>query len=156
MGLIALLDNPDQFEKLRQNSELSATTADEVLRWSSPVLIFGRTATTDVTLGGQDIRAGDRVVFWHPSGNRDENVFADPFRFDIHRSPNPHVAFGGGGVHYCLGANLAHREIQVVLRSIAAGYDIELTGPPVWTGAGPVHNVGISIDSLPVRITARH
>ena len=156
MGLIALLDNPDQFEKLRQNSELSATTADEVLRWSSPVLIFGRTATTDVTLGGQDIRAGDRVVFWHPSGNRDENVFADPFRFDINRSPNPHVAFGGGGVHYCLGANLAHREIQVVLRSIAAGYDIELTGPPVWTGAGPVHNVGISIDSLPVRITARH
>ena len=156
MGLIALLDNPDQFEKLRQNSELSATTADEVLRWSSPVLIFGRTATTDVTLGGQDIRAGDRVVFWHPSGNRDENVFADPFRFDIHRSPNPHVAFGGGGVHYCLGANLAHREIQVVLRSIAAGYDIELTGPPVWTAAGPVHNVGISIDSLPVRITARH
>jgi cytochrome P450 len=156
MGLIALLDNPEQLDELRANPQLSLTAADEILRWSSPVLIFGRTATTDVTLGGQDIKAGDRVVFWHPSGNRDETVFEDPFRFDIHRSPNPHIAFGGGGVHYCLGANLAHKEIRVVLEAIAAGYDIELAGPPVWTGAGPVHNVGIGIDSLPVRVTARN
>ena len=82
-------------------------------------------------------------------------MFADPFRFDIHRSPNPHLSFGGGGVHYCLGANLARKEVQVVLGAIAAGYGIELAGPPVWAGGGPVHNVGIGIDSLPVRVTAR-
>lgn len=87
MGLIALLDHPDQLAGLRADPSLSATAADEILRWSSPVLIFGRTATCDVTLGGQDIKAGDRVVFWHPSGNRDESVFENPFRFDIHRSP---------------------------------------------------------------------
>ena len=156
MGLIALLDHPDQLAELRANRELSQTAADEILRWSSPVLIFGRTATRDVTIGGQDLKAGDRVVFWHPSGNRDETVFDDPFRFDIHRSPNPHIAFGGGGVHYCLGANLAHKEIRVVLESIVTGYDIELAGPPVWTGPGLVHNVGIGIDSLPVRVTARN
>lgn len=155
MGLIAMLKHPDQLNELRSNRELSPTVADEVLRWSSPVLFFGRTATKDVTIGGQDVKAGDRVVFWYPSGNRDENVFADPFRFDIHRSPNPHIAFGGGGVHYCLGANLAHKEIRVVYESIAAGYDIEQAGPAVWTGAGPVHNVGIGIDSLPVRISPR-
>lgn len=156
MGLIALLDNPHQLAELRGNPDLSRTAADEILRWSSPVLIFGRTATRDTTIGGQDVRSGDRVVFWHPSGNRDELVFDDPFRFDIHRSPNPHLAFGGGGVHYCLGANLAHKEIRVVLESIAAGYDVELAGPAVWTGAGPVHNVGIGIDSLPVQVTPRN
>ncbi len=155
MGLIALSDNPDQFAELRADPSLSPTAADEILRWSSPVIIFGRTATRDITIGGQDVKAGDRVVFWHPSGNRDETVFDDPFRFDIYRSPNPHIAFGGGGVHYCLGANLAHKEIRVVMESIVAGYDIEITGPAVWAGAGPVHNVGIGIDSLPVRVTAR-
>lgn len=156
MGLIALLEHPDQLAELRSDPELSRTAADEILRWSSPVIIFGRTATRDVTIGGQDVKAGDRVVFWHPSGNRDETVFDNPFRFDIHRSPNPHLAFGGGGVHYCLGANLAHKEIRVVLEAIAAGYDVELAGPAVWTGAGPVHNVGIGIESLPVRVTARN
>lgn len=155
MGLIALLDNPDQLAELRFDRDLSSTAADEILRWSSPVLIFGRTATKDITVGGQDLKAGDRVVFWHPSGNRDETVFDDPFRFDIRRSPNPHLAFGGGGVHYCLGANLAHKEIRVVVESIVAGYDIELTGPAVWAGAGPVHNAGLGIDSLPVRVVAR-
>ncbi|BBX16520.1 cytochrome [Mycolicibacterium duvalii] len=154
-GLVALLDDPDQFDQLRAEPALAVTAADEAIRWSSPVLFFGRTATRDVTVGGQDITAGDRVLFWYPSANRDENVFEAPFRFDIHRSPNPHVSFGGGGVHYCLGANLARKEVQVVLGTVAAGYDVELAGPPVWAGGGPVHNVGIGIDSLPVRITAR-
>lgn len=155
LGLIALLDHPDQFAELRSNPDLSATAADEVLRWSSPVLMFGRTATTDVTIDGQDIKAGDRVVFWYPSGNRDENVFIDPFTFDIHRSPNPHIAFGGGGAHYCLGANLAHKEIRVVYEALAAGYDIEPAGTPVWAAVGPVHNVGVGIERLPVRLAAR-
>lgn len=154
-GLIALIEHPDQLAELRTNPDLTLTAADEALRWSSPVLFFGRTATCDVTIGGQDVKAGDRVLFWYPSGNRDETVFEDPFRFDIHRTPNPHLSFGGGGVHYCLGANLARKEVQVVLGAIAAGYDIELAGPAVWDGGGPVHNVGIGIDSLPVRLTAR-
>lgn len=154
-GLIALIENPEQLAELRTNPELTLTAADEALRWSSPVLFFGRTATCDVTIGGQDVKAGDRVLFWYPSGNRDETVFEDPFRFDIHRTPNPHLSFGGGGVHYCLGANLARKEVQVVLGAIAAGYDVELAGPAVWDGGGPVHNVGIGIDSLPVRLTAR-
>jgi cytochrome P450 len=154
-GLVALLDNPDQLAELRSNPDLAVTAADEALRWSSPVLFFGRTATCDVTIGGQDVSAGDRVLFWYPSGNRDETVFEDPFRFDIHRTPNPHLSFGGGGVHYCLGANLARKEVQVVFGAIAAGYDIEVAGPAVWASGGPVHNVGIGIDSLPVRIAAR-
>jgi cytochrome P450 len=108
-----------------------------------------------VTIGDANVRAGDRVLLWYPSGNRDESVFDDPFRFDVHRFPNPHVSFGGGGVHYCLGANLARKEVQVVFGAIAAGYDVELAGPPVWSGGGPVHNVGIGIDSLPIRITPR-
>ncbi|MDG4664407.1 cytochrome P450 [Mycobacterium sp. 236(2023)] len=154
-GLIALLDRPDQFDEIASDRSLSLSAADEVLRWSSPVLLFGRTATEDVTVGDQVVAAGERVVFWYPSGNRDETVFDDPFRFDIHRSPNPHLSFGGGGAHYCLGANLARKEIQVVFDAIANGYRIELMGPPVWAGAGPVHNVGIGIDSLPVRVTRR-
>lgn len=154
-GVIELVHHPAQLAELRSLPGLAATAADEAIRWASPVLFFGRTATCDVTIGGQDIRSGDRVLFWYPSGNRDESVFEDPFRFDIHRSPNPHVSFGGGGVHYCLGANLARKEVQVVLATLAAGYDIELVGPAVWAGGGPVHNVGIGVDSLPVRIAAR-
>ncbi|MCF6385336.1 cytochrome P450 [Mycobacterium sp. MBM] len=154
-GVIELVHHPAQLAELRSLPGLAATAADEAIRWASPVLFFGRTATCDVTIGGQDIRSGDRVLFWYPSGNRDESVFEDPFRFDIHRSPNPHVSFGGGGVHYCLGANLARKEVQVVLATLAAGYDIELLGPAVWAGGGPVHNVGIGVDSLPVRIAAR-
>ena len=154
-GLIALHENPEQLAELRADPSAAGTAADEAIRWASPVLFFGRTATTDVTVGGQDIKAGDRVLFWYPSGNRDEAVFPDPFRFDIRRSPNPHLSFGGGGVHYCLGANLARKEVEAVFAAIAAGYDIEPAGPAVWAGGGPVHNVGIGIDALPVRVTAR-
>jgi cytochrome P450 len=155
MGLIALLDNPGQLDELRANRDLAATAADEAIRWSSPVLYFGRTATADVTFGGQDIKAGDRVLLWYPSGNRDASTFENPFQFDIHRSPNPHVSFGGGGVHYCLGANVARKEVQVVFDTIADAYDIELAGPAVWFNDGPVFNGGVGIESLPVRVTAR-
>jgi cytochrome P450 len=154
-GLVALIENPDQLDLLRANKELSLTAADEALRWSSPVLYFGRTATADVTIGDQEIKSGDRVVIWYPSGNRDESVFEDPFRFDIRRSPNPHLSFGGGGVHYCLGANLARKEVEVVLGAIAVGYDVEIAGAAAWSAPGPVHNVGVAIDSLPVRISPR-
>ncbi|HZP30270.1 MAG TPA: cytochrome P450, partial [Acidimicrobiia bacterium] len=140
-GLMALLDHPDQLSDLRADPGLAVSAADEMIRWASPVLYFGRTATTDVELGGAPIRAGDRIVLWYPSGNRDGAAFADPFRFDIRRSPNPHVSFGGGGPHYCLGANLAKKEVQVMMRAVVDRFDVELSGAPVWSGGGPVHNV---------------
>ena len=102
-GIQALADQPEQFRSLRSEPDLVVPGADEVLRWASPVLMFTRTATRDVELGGAPVEQGDRVVIWYPSANRDEDVFGDPFRFDVRRTPNPHVAFGGGGPHYCLG-----------------------------------------------------
>jgi cytochrome P450 len=154
-GLLALLDHPDRLDDLRAHPELVPSAADEIIRWASPVLFFARSATRDVELGGVTIGAGDRVVLWYPSGNRDERVFDEPFRFDVRRDPNPHVSFGGGGPHYCLGANLARKEIEVMIGMLVEGYDVDRTGDPAWLSAGPVHNVGVSIDSLPVRLAAR-
>jgi cytochrome P450 len=82
-------------------------------------------------------------------------VFDDPFRFDIARQPNPHVSFGGGGPHYCLGASLAKKEVQVMMGALLERFDVERTGPARWSGSGPIHNVGVSIDHLPVRLTPR-
>jgi cytochrome P450 len=154
-GLMALLDHPDQLADLRAHPDLLPTATDEIIRWASPVLFFARSATRQVELGGETIEAGDRVVLWYPSGNRDERVFDDPFRFDVRRSPNPHVSFGGGGPHYCLGANLARKEVEVMTGMLVDRFDIERTGEPVWLNAGAAHNVGVSIDSLPVRLTPR-
>ena len=117
-GMHALMANPDQLAKLRERPELMPTAVDEVLRWSSPVLYFRRTATRDVELRGKTIRAGDKVAMWFVSGNRDEEVFDDPFRFDVERTPNDHVAFGGGGAHFCLGANLARMELRLIFEQI--------------------------------------
>ena len=94
------------------------TAVEEVLRWSSPLLHMRRTATQDVTVNGSDIKAGDKVVLWYVSGNRDEAVFEDPFTFDILRNPNPHVAFGGGGPHFCLGAALARTMLRSLLTEV--------------------------------------
>jgi len=154
-GLMALLDHPDQLDELRAAPELLPLATEEIIRWSSPVLYFGRTATRATELGGQHIAAGDRVVLWYPSANRDERAFDEPFRFDIHRDPNPHVSFGGGGPHFCLGANLARKEVQVMTGMLFDRFDVRPTGEPVWIGAGPVHNVGVSIDHLPVELTPR-
>jgi cholest-4-en-3-one 26-monooxygenase len=102
---------------------------EEMLRWASPVMNFRRTATQDTTLGGQAIREGDKVVFWHISANRDESAFADPFTFDVGRSPNEHMAFGSGGPHYCLGANLARMEIRVMFEELLARFpEMEIAG----------------------------
>ena len=154
-GLLALLDHPEQLDDLRAHPELTPKAADEIIRWSSPVLFFARSATRRVELGGATIEAGDRVVLWYPSGNRDERAFDAPFRFDVRRDPNPHVSFGGGGPHYCLGANLARKEIEVMIGMLVQRFDVERLADPVWLSAGPVHNVGVSIDSLPVRLTPR-
>ena len=153
-GLMVLLDHPDQLERLRSDPDLITTAADEIIRWSSPVLCFGRTATRDVDFGGVHIDTGDRVVLWYPSGNRDAQAFPDPFRFDIERRPNPHVSFGGGGPHYCLGANLAKREVQVMFLALLRRFQhIEVTGAPKWAGAGPSTAVGVFLDQLPVQLS---
>ena len=132
-----------------------STAAEEILRWSSPAICFARTVTRDTELGGQRLRAGDRVGLFYPSANRDARVFADSFQFDIRRSPNPHVAFGGGGPHFCLGASLARTEIQAMIGALARRFtDIEITGEPAWMSAGPAATVGVAVQSLPVRLTA--
>ena len=118
-GILALMDNPDQLEKLPSDPDRYIDGAvEEILRWSTPVLHFRRTAMRDVELRGKQIKAGDKVVMWHISANRDEEVFEDPFRFDIERSPNDHIAFGGGGAHYCLGTNLARMELRLIFREV--------------------------------------
>jgi cytochrome P450 len=152
-GLLALLENPDQLAELRADPGLLDTAVDEIIRWASPVLYFGRTAAVDAEIGGAQIRAGDRVTLWYPAGNRDERSFTDPYRFDIRRTPNPHVSFGGGGAHYCLGANLAKREVHVMMRALLTRFSgIELAGSPVWGGAGAAVNVGVALNELPVRL----
>jgi cytochrome P450 len=152
-GLMALVAHPDQMQLLRDDPSVLPSATDEMIRWASPVLYFGRTVTRDVEIGGVTIPRGDRVVLWYPSGNRDDNAFADPFRFDLRRNPNPHVSFGGGGPHYCLGANLAKKEVSVIMRALLDRFPrIEITGEPVWTGGGACSNVGVSVDKLPVRL----
>jgi cytochrome P450 len=152
-GIMALLDHPDQLDELRSDPSLVPSATEEILRWTSPVLCFGRAVTHDVELGGQQLHAGERVALFYPSANRDEKVFAEPFRFDIRRSPNPHVAFGGGGPHFCLGSSLARSEVQSMIGAMVRRFDvIEITGKPSWVSAGPANIVGVNVDSLPVRL----
>jgi cholest-4-en-3-one 26-monooxygenase len=130
-GLLAFHQFPDQWELLRRKPELLPSAVDEILRFASPVRYFRRTAGEDIELGGAHIRAGEKVTLWYPAGNRDPEVFDDPHRFDITRSPNPHLAFGGGGAHYCLGANLAKLELEVMFKAMADRLpEIEVIGPP--------------------------
>jgi cytochrome P450 len=150
-GMLALVENRDQWRRLADDPELVWTAgADEILRWSSPVLHFRRTATRDVELGGQTIRAGDKVVIWYVSANFDEEVFAEPLGFDVGRRPNPHVTFGGGGPHFCLGAHLAKLEVQVMFDALLPRLaDIELLGPPERMRT----NFTNALKRMPVRVT---
>jgi cholest-4-en-3-one 26-monooxygenase len=116
-GMKAFFDHPDQWERFKV--ERPASAADEIIRWGTPVMQFQRTATRDYTLGGVDIRAGDRVGLFYTPANRDGEVFPEPDEFDITRTPNEHVAFGGGGPHFCLGANLARAEVRIMFETIA-------------------------------------
>ena len=131
-GMNAFLEHPDQWELLRSDPEGHITTAtEEILRWASPVLYFRRNAMADFELRGRTIRAGDKISMWYISANRDEEVWADPFVFDITRDPNPHIAFGGGGPHFCLGAQLARMEIHVLFEELAARVPrLEALGAP--------------------------
>jgi cytochrome P450 len=130
-GLIFLTDHPEQLEELRADSEgLSVSATEEILRASAVTMHFRRTATEDTELGGVGIEKGDRVVVWYPSANYDEEVFADPFRFDIRRTPNDHLTFGAGR-HVCLGASLARLEVRVVFEELLKRVrTIEIIGEP--------------------------
>lgn len=118
-GMVAFFEHPDQWRRLLADRALAATAAEEIVRWTSPVNLFRRTATRDTELRGQRIAEGDKVVVFYSSANRDEEIFADPFGFDIGRDPNPHLGFGGGGPHFCLGRHLAVLELTVLLDAIA-------------------------------------
>jgi cytochrome P450 len=133
-GMKALQDHPEQRRTWAKDFEAIAPTAvEEIVRWATPVIHFRRTATRDSEVGGQRIREAEKVVMWYNSGNRDEAVFEDPYRFDVLRSPNEHVGFGGPGPHFCLGAHLARREMTVMFREIFRRLpDLEITGEPVY------------------------
>ena len=128
-AMVAFFDHPDQWERLRPDRSSSRRRVEEMLRFVTPVMHFRRTVVADTELGDQALQEGDKIVFWHISANRDESVFTDPDTFDIARSPNNHMAFGGGGPHFCLGANLARMEIMVMFdRLLDRIPDIRLDG----------------------------
>jgi cytochrome P450 len=150
-GMKALCDHPDQRRLWAEDFEALAPTAvDEIVRWATPVMHFRRTATEDTEIGGAKIAAGQKVVLWYCSGNRDDAVFEAPFRFDVRREPNEHVGFGGPGPHYCLGAHLARREITVMFREILRRLpDLEITEPPQRLQSFFIHG----IKHMPCRFT---
>jgi cytochrome P450 len=146
-GLLALIENPDELERLRNNPELLKPAIEEIVRWTSPSVYKRRTAAHNTELRGHLIRKGQKVTVWEMSANRDEDVFENAFRFDVGRDPNYHVGFGLG-THFCLGANLARLEIRVMFEEILERYErFELTGPLAWTN----NNRLLSLTELPVR-----
>jgi cytochrome P450 len=142
-GMLALCDYPEQRAIWAADFETIAPTAvEEIVRWATPVIHFRRTATRDTTLRGQSIRAGEKVVLWYCSANRDEAVFDRPFRFDVRREPNEHVGFGGPGPHFCLGAHLARREITVMFREIFRRLpDLQINGAPDRLASFFIHGI---------------
>jgi cholest-4-en-3-one 26-monooxygenase len=151
-GMMAMIDHPAEFARLAAEPELTGSAADEILRWASPVLYFRRNVTEDFEYRGVPLKAGDKVSIWYVSGNFDDQVFDDPFRFDIGRSPNPFVSFGGGGPHHCLGANLARLEIRVLFDELAKRVEaVEQLAPASLLRSNFLRGV----KHLPVRLHAR-
>jgi methyl-branched lipid omega-hydroxylase len=142
-GLWTLTEHPDQRAAWQDDPDaVTSTAVDEVVRWASPVVWMRRTAAAPTTLGGQAIEAGDKVVLYYASANRDAAVFSDPFRFDVRRTPNPHLGFGAAGPHFCLGAHLARREIAAMWRQLFARLpDIVATAPPARLRASFVNGI---------------
>lgn len=150
-GFHALFEHPDQLAKLRNCDDAGmAIAVEELLRWVSPVVYMRRTATRSCELGGRTIAEGDKVVMYYGSANRDPRVFDQPERLDLGRTPNPHVAFGGGGPHFCLGSHLARIEIIALLREILRRLpDIQPAGEATWMNSNFIYGP----TSLPVRFS---
>lgn len=142
-GLRLLTVHEDQRADWASNfDEVAPTAVEEVVRWASPVVHFRRTATADTAVGGVDVAEGQKVVIWYESANKDERVFDDPWRFDVRRAPNEHVGFGAGGPHFCLGANLARREIRVMFEEVFRWLpDLRVTGEPDYLQSGFIHGI---------------
>ena len=143
-GMKALTDHPDQREVLFGDFDAHSKTAmEEIVRWATPVIHFRRTATEDTTLAGQELKAGDKVVMFYNSGNRDERVFEDPFTFDVRRTPQPaQIGFGAGGPHFCLGANLARREMTVMFDEIRRRLpSMRITGEPDYLQSAFINGI---------------
>jgi cholest-4-en-3-one 26-monooxygenase len=139
-GMLAFLDHPEQWELFK--AERPETASDEIVRWATPITVFQRTAVKDTVLGGQEIKAGDRLGLFYRSANFDEEVFDQPERFDVRRSPNPHLGYGGYGTHYCLGANLAKLEIELIFNAIADHMpDIRRAGDPTRLRSGWINGI---------------
>jgi cytochrome P450 len=150
-GLHALIENPGELDRLRNDPGLMGTAVEEMIRWSTPVKEFMRTATADTAIRGVDIAKGDAVYLAYVSGNRDEEVFTDPFRFDVARDPNKHVAFGYG-IHFCLGAALARMEINSLFTELLGRLEsIELAGKPELSATTFVGG----LKHLPIRYSLR-
>jgi cytochrome P450 len=142
-GMKALCDHPDERRKWAADFEgIAPSAVEEIVRWASPVIHFRRTCTRDTELGGQKLREGEKIVLWYNSANRDELAFDQPYRFDVTRTPNEHVGFGGPGAHHCLGANLARREITVVFRELFRRLpDLEISGEPAYLQSNFIHGI---------------
>jgi cholest-4-en-3-one 26-monooxygenase len=152
-GLIALVAHPDQLAFLRNQPDAIRQAVEEILRWTSPVVYFARRATRTTEFRGVTINQGDRITLWYPSANRDEEIFPNPHRFDVTRTPNNHIAFGGGGPHHCLGANLARREITIMFEELLARTThIEILAPPTYSGLTIDNPVLAAVNQLPVQL----
>lgn len=149
-SMLALIEHPEQAQMLRDDPTLWDSAVEEMLRWGSSIHNFRRTATQDTEIRGVPIKEGEKIVMYYASANRDEEVFDDPHVFDITRTPNDHVTFGGGGVHFCLGASLARAEIKATMRQLVDRLpDIELVGPPNRLHSDFVNG----IKTMPIRFT---
>ncbi len=150
-ALLALTQHPDQRALWAADpAAIAATGVDEVVRWASPVIWMRRTVTQDTVLSGQELHEGDKMLLFYNSANRDEDAFDEPYRFDVRRSPNPHFGFGAAGPHFCLGAHLARREIDVMMRELLTRLpDIEATGEPDRLSSSFING----IKHLPCRFT---
>ena len=158
-GMMAFFDFGDQWAKFVADPDRYMETAvEEIVRWATPVMYFRRQALSDYELDGFKIAAGDKVLIWHVAANRDPRAFKDPWRFDIERTPNDHVGFGGGGPHFCLGASLARMEIRLMFREIARRMpDIRLDGTPDFLRSnfiGGVKRLPVAYTPTPSRHTA--
>jgi cytochrome P450 len=148
-GVQALCHQPELLAQV-QSGAVDDTMADEIIRWATPTSYFRRTATRDFEMHGAEVKAGQKVLFWFASANRDDEVFADPMRVNLARSPNPHLSFGQGGPHVCLGMHLAKLEVRVLFQELARRISsIEAAGEPRFLRS----NFVAGIKELPVRVT---